>query len=197
MRAATLPQTGRTIMTTTANPRSVTLLAGVPLLNKAVYHRIRFFCGDPAVFVQFDDGRRLLIIRDVELARARRQARADEFHIPADFAPPGGLSGDREIATAQAAAECLVRHGVTAVADVRSQPYSRLHPQFNREILAGGLEQARIQYAFLGRELGALLLRLLLAPVQIDPQARRGVAASPGPPPMQPPDWNRPRRSWE
>jgi len=27
----------------------------------------------------------------------------------------------------------LQQHGVTAVADVRSQPYSRIHPQFNRE----------------------------------------------------------------
>ena len=35
--------------------------------------------------------------------------------MPADFAPPGGLSGDRETATAQAAAECLKRAGVREV----------------------------------------------------------------------------------
>ena len=29
----------------------------------------------------------------------------------------------------------LLQHGVTALADVRSVPYSRLNPQFNREVL--------------------------------------------------------------
>jgi uncharacterized protein (DUF488 family) len=49
----------------------------------------------------------------------------------------------------------LVMHGITAVADVRSQPYSRLHPQFNRETLKGALRARNIAYVFLGRELGA------------------------------------------
>jgi uncharacterized protein (DUF488 family) len=44
---------------------------------------------------------------------------------------------------------------VTAVADVRSQPYSRLHPDFNRESLAEALKKEGIVYVFLGRELGA------------------------------------------
>jgi len=46
-------------------------------------------------------------------------------------------------------------HHVTAVADVRSQPYSRMNPQFNRESLRGDLQAAGIAYTFLGRELGA------------------------------------------
>jgi uncharacterized protein (DUF488 family) len=49
----------------------------------------------------------------------------------------------------------VARHGVDAIADVRSQPYSRFHSQFNRETLAGSLKNAGIQYVFLGRELGA------------------------------------------
>ncbi len=49
----------------------------------------------------------------------------------------------------------LADHGVTAVADVRSQPYSRVNPQFNREELKADLERAGIDYVFLGRELGA------------------------------------------
>ena len=49
----------------------------------------------------------------------------------------------------------LQRHGVTAVADVRSHPYSRFHGQFNRETLAEALVRAGIEYVFLGRELGA------------------------------------------
>lgn len=49
----------------------------------------------------------------------------------------------------------LRQHGITAVADVRSQPYSRYNPQFNREALAGALKDAGLEYVFLGQELGA------------------------------------------
>jgi uncharacterized protein (DUF488 family) len=49
----------------------------------------------------------------------------------------------------------LQQHGVTAIADVRSQPYSRFTPQFNREPLAAALQRAAIHYVFFGRELGA------------------------------------------
>jgi uncharacterized protein (DUF488 family) len=51
--------------------------------------------------------------------------------------------------------ELLRRHDVTAVADVRSQPYSRMNPQFNREGLRADLKAAGIEYVFMGRELGA------------------------------------------
>ncbi len=51
--------------------------------------------------------------------------------------------------------ELLSTHNVTAVADVRSSPYSRLHPQFNRETLQRTLKSHGIAYVFLGRELGA------------------------------------------
>ena len=50
--------------------------------------------------------------------------------------------------------ELLRQHRITAVADVRSTPYSRHHPQFNRRELAGWLAEADIAYVFLGRELG-------------------------------------------
>ncbi len=48
----------------------------------------------------------------------------------------------------------LKKYGVTAIADVRSQPVSRL-PQYNMEALQVALKQAGIEYVFLGRELGA------------------------------------------
>ncbi len=48
----------------------------------------------------------------------------------------------------------LAQHHITAVADVRSVPMSRLHPQFNREELSEALKQAGIAYSFLGKELG-------------------------------------------
>ena len=43
---------------------------------------------------------------------------------------------------------------ITAIADVRSVPYSGLHPQFNREIFNLSLKQQGIDYVFLGKELG-------------------------------------------
>jgi Protein of unknown function, DUF488 len=49
----------------------------------------------------------------------------------------------------------LRRHGITALADVRSTPYSRFNPQFRREKLQASLAEVGIQYVFLGEELGA------------------------------------------
>ena len=49
----------------------------------------------------------------------------------------------------------LRQHAVTAVADVRSIPYSRFNPQFRREKLQVALAEVGIQYVFLGEELGA------------------------------------------
>jgi uncharacterized protein (DUF488 family) len=45
--------------------------------------------------------------------------------------------------------------GVTAVADVRSVPYSRRHPQFGKAALSAALRAAGIAYVFLGDRLGA------------------------------------------
>jgi|SRR5579859_3407024 len=49
----------------------------------------------------------------------------------------------------------LKAHGITAIADVRSQPYSKMYPQFDREQLAASLKAHGIAYVFLGKELGA------------------------------------------
>ena len=48
----------------------------------------------------------------------------------------------------------LRMHGIEAVADVRSAPYSRYNPHFSRKALAGTLEGEGIGYVFLGGELG-------------------------------------------
>jgi uncharacterized protein (DUF488 family) len=48
----------------------------------------------------------------------------------------------------------LRRHGIEAVADVRSRPYSRFVPHFSKPSLARLLAEAGIGYLFLGRELG-------------------------------------------
>ena len=49
----------------------------------------------------------------------------------------------------------LEQHKVTAIADVRSSPYSRFCTQFNREDLRKSLAARGIRYVFLGAELGA------------------------------------------
>ena len=51
--------------------------------------------------------------------------------------------------------ELLRRHGIAAVADVRSSPYSKHLPHFSRSELQRALNGAGIQYVFLGKELGA------------------------------------------
>ena len=48
----------------------------------------------------------------------------------------------------------LRQHGVTRLADVRSAPYSRFNPQFNRKALDAALQAYGIAYLFLGHALG-------------------------------------------
>ncbi|MEM7311651.1 MAG: M24 family metallopeptidase [Planctomycetota bacterium] len=102
--------------------QSATVFAGVPAINNALYHQLRFSVGDPACLICLPDGKRFLILRDIEMARARQKARADQVGCPADFAPDSGLSGDRETATAQSVAEFLVRHDIKSVVSDRTMP---------------------------------------------------------------------------
>jgi uncharacterized protein (DUF488 family) len=50
--------------------------------------------------------------------------------------------------------ELLKSRGITAIADVRSAPYSRFQPQFNREALAKALHDSGIEYVFVGDLIG-------------------------------------------
>ncbi|MCA9247812.1 MAG: aminopeptidase P family protein [Planctomycetales bacterium] len=111
--------------------KQAVIRAGIPAINKSLYHRIRFSVGDPAVLIELPQGEgrveSTLILRDIEMKRAREQARADRVACPADFAPESGLSGDRETATAQAAAEFLRRASATAVVADRTLPLIYAH----------------------------------------------------------------------
>lgn len=49
----------------------------------------------------------------------------------------------------------LSQHGITALCDVRSKPFSRVNPQFNLDELKKVLPEHGIKYVFLGKELGA------------------------------------------
>lgn len=51
--------------------------------------------------------------------------------------------------------QLLQLHRIDVLGDVRSVPYSRFTPQYNRESLSGGLARYGIKYVFLGQELGA------------------------------------------
>jgi uncharacterized protein (DUF488 family) len=48
----------------------------------------------------------------------------------------------------------LQRHDIALVVDVRSQPYSRWVHQFNRELLIRDLQDADLDYRFMGDTLG-------------------------------------------
>lgn len=98
------------------------VMAGIPQTNLSLFHKTRFMVGDPCAYIETDDGMRVLIIRDIEMDRAKKHARADKVYCPADFEPEEGLSGDREEATAQALTECLVRGGITQVTADRTLP---------------------------------------------------------------------------
>jgi uncharacterized protein (DUF488 family) len=45
-------------------------------------------------------------------------------------------------------------HAIDVVADVRTAPFSKFNPQFNRRDLEFGLKEQGLQYVFLGKELG-------------------------------------------
>ena len=108
-----------------------TLMAGVPVTNTTLYHQIRFLVGDSAALIRFQetDGseQSLLLVRDIEVGRAKQVARADTFGCAADYCPESGLSGDRDTALAQAVAECLGQKGVARVVADRTLPFIFAH----------------------------------------------------------------------
>jgi len=56
--------------------------------------------------------------------------------------------------SAERLVELLKRYGIELVVDVRSSPYSRFNPQFNKETIEGFLKEKGIDYAFCGKSLG-------------------------------------------
>lgn len=105
----------------------VEVVAGVPAQNPWLYVRAPFAVGDPAAHVTLADGRTVYLVRDIEAERARAAKIADSVRIPAEFEPSGGLSGDRETATAQALGEMLRREEVREVWADRSLPLIYAH----------------------------------------------------------------------
>jgi uncharacterized protein (DUF488 family) len=69
--------------------------------------------------------------------------------------PPALFTIGHSNHTAEHFLDLLQHHDIGAVADVRSTPFSRRNPHFNRERLEESLAAHGIAYLFLGRELGA------------------------------------------
>lgn len=110
-----------------STPTRSTIRAGIPLHNSALFHVAQFAVGDPLVYLEIEKEGTICIVRDVEFDRAIESVPADQIFVPTDFTPEGGLSADREVATAQSAAECLYRAGISSVIADRSLPLSFAH----------------------------------------------------------------------
>lgn len=106
---------------------SATLTAGIPAKNAILYHAIRFNVGDPAALVEIPTKGRTLILREIEMDRAKQHARADTVLGYSDVAPASGLSGDRETGSAQGVVEFLRRNKITRVVTDRSLPFIYAH----------------------------------------------------------------------
>lgn len=63
---------------------------------------------------------------------------------------------DRTLHPHRRAVSCYAQHlRINALIDVRSMPYSRIAPQFNKETLAATLQEHGITYAHFAKEFGA------------------------------------------
>ncbi len=98
------------------------VMVGNPGTNRSLYRAIQFLVHDPVALVELPDGTRTLILREIELDRAARDARVDRVAGYGEFAPEAGLSGDRGTVVAQVATECLRRGGVSRVTADRTLP---------------------------------------------------------------------------
>ena len=65
-------------------------------MNMTLFHRIQFSVGDSAFFAELPGGETVLLVRDIEMDRAKRLAQADRIGCAADYMPAAGLDGDRE-----------------------------------------------------------------------------------------------------
>ncbi|MEL6894809.1 MAG: M24 family metallopeptidase [Planctomycetota bacterium] len=110
-----------------------TLFAGIPAANPNLFRRLGIGPGDPAGWLKID-ARTIGIVRDIESERAQGAGRCDQITSPGNHPPAGGLSSDRETATAQAIAQLLVSEDVKMVVVDRSLPFIYAHHLMQREI---------------------------------------------------------------
>jgi Xaa-Pro aminopeptidase len=114
--------------------KTARVMAGNPLTNKSLYRAIRFMVHDAAIAIDLPDGTRTLILREIEIDRAKKHARADRVCGYSEFTPESGLSGDRDTAAAQSTAQCLLQHDITNVIADRTLPLLYVHEMQNAGI---------------------------------------------------------------
>lgn len=102
------------------------LFAGIAEKNATLFRRLRVPLGDPAAWIETENGS-VAITRDLEMDRVRKQSAATTVTCPAELAPAGGLSADRETAVAEAVAEWFRRAGTARVQVDRTLPYIYAH----------------------------------------------------------------------
>ncbi|NND98042.1 MAG: aminopeptidase P family protein [Pirellulaceae bacterium] len=101
---------------------TATVLAGIAESNASLFRRLQVPLGDPGAWIEIRD-KKIALVRDLEMDRVRANSSADLVTCPAEHPPAGGLSADRETATAQAVAQFLIDAGVRDVQGDRSLPY--------------------------------------------------------------------------
>ena len=118
-------------------PTTARILAGSADKNASLFKRLGVPLGDPAAWIELD-GKRIALVRDLEMDRVAKVGHVDDVTCPAEHPPPAGLSPDRETATAEAAAQLLRSARAEEVYADRSLPY----------IFVWHLEQAEIEVLY-------------------------------------------------
>jgi uncharacterized protein (DUF488 family) len=59
---------------------------------------------------------------------------------------------------------------IEVLVDIRSNPYSRFTPQFNKDNLKKAIQASGMKYLFLGKELGGRPYQTILDPSPADPR---------------------------
>jgi uncharacterized protein (DUF488 family) len=88
---------------------------------------------------------------------ASRPARSEETRLSEQGAPgeaPALYSIGHSNQPCDSLLGLLRQHRIDVLADVRSAPYSKYCPQFDKHALEAAVREAGLQYVFLGRELG-------------------------------------------
>jgi len=102
----------------------IQVMAGLADRNANLFRRLGLPLGDPAAWVQLPDGKKVGIVRDLEMDRVRAAGRLDSVQCPSDFPPlSGSASGDRETASAQSVVRFLQTHGIDRVTVDRALPF--------------------------------------------------------------------------
>ncbi len=101
------------------------IIAGIPTQNLTLFHQTKFIVHDPAaLIIEFIDDKeyRTLLVRSLEVDRAKKDAKVDAVIWPGKFEPKEGFDSDRELHTPQGLAEFLLQKKISHVTLDRNSP---------------------------------------------------------------------------